>query len=485
MEFRGKQWASACLIFGLLSVVMSSAFAAEPTLENWIKTQTARSLDQIERSISPSDGAIGSVMASPSRSNPNYYFYWVRDAAIVMREVWAFRTLNPGYARNTLKDYALFSKRNQATDNRSGYAYDLGLGEPKFEMSGAPYEADWGRPQNDGPALRVLALLGLADDLMRSGETEFVYRNLYTPALPARTVIKADLEFVAHHWSDPSFDLWEEVKGDHFYTRIVQWRALEEGAAFAKKMGDPEAARFYSAQAVRVQDSLDHFWSTSRDYLVATRNWVGGHAPEEKPSLLDVAVLLGALHAGKSGSPFYVDDDRVIATMDALTKTFADTYSINRRSRNEDGLEMAPGIGRYSEDRYDGYSSEGLGNPWFLATHAMAEALLRLRGELASRGEVRITVLSEPFFSDLVGQPLIRGGRVYGDDPLFKTILRALETRSDAFIRRAQFHSGEGGHQSEQFNRDHGEMQGARDLTWSYASFLSLRRIREQAYGGF
>lgn len=480
MKIWGNRQAVVWLALWVSSLALGFASAAEPNLENWVKTQTQTALDRLYLAISPADGALGSVMASPSRSQPDYYFHWVRDSALVMREVWAYRALRPELARRTLMDYALFSRRNQATENLSGAAYGEGLGEPKFEMSGEAFTGDWGRPQNDGPALRVLALLGLADDLMQTGQSEFVYRNLYASEMPARTVIKADLEFVARHWPDPSFDLWEEVKGDHFYTRIAQWRALEEGSIFARKMGDPEAAVYYHGQATRVLESLDRFWSTSKNYLVATRNWAGGHDSSEKPSLLDVSIILGVLHSGKSGFPFYVDDDRVIATLDETIRVFDNVFPVNRVRKNSEGKGMGPGIGRYPEDRYDGYTTNGQGNPWFLCTEAVAEILLRLNTELRSQREVRINVLTRPFYSGLVRRPLRVGMRFREGDPTYNEVLGALRSRSDEFLRRVRFHVGVDGHESEQFNRDHGEMQGARDLTWSYAGFLSLRRIREK-----
>jgi len=37
-----------------------------------------------------------------------------------------------------------------------------------------------------------------------------------------KKVIKADLDFIASNWNTTSgFDLWEEVPGSHFYTRLV------------------------------------------------------------------------------------------------------------------------------------------------------------------------------------------------------------------------------------------------------------------------
>jgi glucoamylase len=480
MKIWGNRLAGACVLLCLFISGPRLASAAESSLENWIVSQTNRSLERVYLSISPPDGARGSVMASPSRDQPDYYFHWIRDSALTMREVWNFRSTNPNQARNTVIDYALFSRRNQATDNRSGAADAWGLGEPKFEMSGAPYDQPWGRPQNDGPALRVLALLGLADDMMMTGQQDFVYKNLYAPEIPAHTVIKGDLEFVAHHWQDPSFDLWEEVKGDHFYTRIAQWRAMDEGATFAKKMQDPQAAAFYAQQAGLIMDSLDKFWAAGKNYLVATRNWVGGHDQSEKASGLDIAIVLGVLHSGRAGAPFYVDDDRVIATVNELVSAFDYQYAINRDKLNDEGLPMGPAIGRYPEDHYDGETTNGLGNPWFLSTHAMAEYFLRLRGQIKAKGAVAVTAISRPFFEALTRSNLSATKKIRLGDPAYADVLQALQERSDAFIRRAKFHTGESGHQSEQFNRVHGQMQSARDLTWSYASFLSLRRIREK-----
>jgi len=57
--------------------------------------------------------------------------------------------------------------------------------------------------------------------------------------------IKTDLEYVAHNWQESSFDLWEESNGDNFFTKMVQRKAMIDGAAFATKMGDTGAANFY------------------------------------------------------------------------------------------------------------------------------------------------------------------------------------------------------------------------------------------------
>jgi len=203
---------------------------------------------------------------------------------------------------------------------------------------------------------------------------------------------------------------------------------------------------------------------------------------KDKASYLDVWIILGVLHSGKSGFSFYVDDDRVLATALALEQTFERIYGINHQKTDHFGQPMAPGIGRYPEDRYDGYGTNGRGNPWFLATQAFAEFHLRLKGVITAKRILRITETSRPFFEALLNQSLRGKSALTEGDRTFEDIIFALQEKSDAFIRRARYHTENNGTQSEQFNRENGYMQGANDLTWSYASFLSLQRIRERNY---
>ena len=50
------------------------------------------------------------------------------------------------------------------------------------------------------------------------------------PPDAARRLIEADIEFTRGTWSAPSFDIWEEEIGHHYYTRLVQFAALADGA---------------------------------------------------------------------------------------------------------------------------------------------------------------------------------------------------------------------------------------------------------------
>lgn len=158
---------------------------------SWIKEQYKTSLKSIVINISLPGTLNGTLIASPSKSSPDYYYMWIRDAGLVMRslvdeEIEVERFFN---------DYAKVSILHQQPDLPAGF------GEPKFHVNGSVFKGSWGRPQNDGPALRLLAFYSFCE---RFG----YHQDWYTPELPAKSLLKADLEYVAHNWRFGNFDLW-------------------------------------------------------------------------------------------------------------------------------------------------------------------------------------------------------------------------------------------------------------------------------------
>src|SRR5262249_55164085 len=159
------------------------------------------------------------MIASPERVSPNYYYHWIRDSALAhMTAVRLYREAK-GDEKNLWKkqllNFAAFSARLQANGS---------LGEPKYFVDGRVYSDPWGRPQNDGPALRAITLMQFATELIRANQAT-VARDALVP------VIVKDLQYVQSVWRQPSCDLWEEIYGDQFYTRMVQRRALIDAAA--------------------------------------------------------------------------------------------------------------------------------------------------------------------------------------------------------------------------------------------------------------
>jgi glucoamylase len=479
----------------LVSGIFTSLPAFGANLSSWLQTQEGQSINLMLANISPAGTAKGVVVAAPQQQAVNYYYHWVRDAGLTMDVViglYAQATDDNQKAQylQILSDYVGFSSDIQQTQNRSGNPWDTGPGEPKFHVHGSVFTGDWGRPQNDGPAIRASGLIRLGHMLIDQGEMNWVQTNLYQSTASATTLLKNDLEFVAHHWGDPSFDLWEEVKGTHFYTRMVQRRALVEGAEFADRMGDGGAAAYYRAQAQQIEQQLANHWDDQKDYLVESLDVDPNDARNNSKNGMDVAVVLGALHgtivhhdpsvATADEVLFSLIDDRIIITAERLKETFQSEFPVNST-----GSGLAPGIGRYPNDTYDGYKTNSQGNPWFLATNAFAELYYRTANLIQAKQTVSVTPVIAFWINQLpqgsaVG--LQQGETLGSSDARFARLLAVIRQGGDQFLKRTQFHSDNSGDLAEEFNYQTGFMQGAQNLTWSHASLITASWARSNQY---
>ncbi|OCL02378.1 glycoside hydrolase family 15 protein, partial [Glonium stellatum] len=378
----------------------------QSSLDDWLEREREIALDNLLANVAPGgrnvlDAAPGSVIASPSRQHPNYYYQWVRDAAITTATLVDLYADDPFDSLSSslmvlLDAYSSLQQKLQHTKNPSGTFSDLsGLGEPKFEADGSPFTASWGRPQRDGPALRAITLMAYLRAYNASNPTLWTsnsgdnwFKPFYSPEMPANSIIKADLEYVSHYWNSSGFDLWEEVEGLHFFTAMVQLRALREGAELARAFADHGAAAWYAEQASAIERFLPAFWDARKGHLVET-------LPSPR-SGLDCGLLLGALHghpaeppttsaaADSTDRPYPPHSDEVLVSLLALARDQRARFPINSAPplpppSAEDADALAGvGIGRYPEDVYDGYGTKPAGgNPWFLCTASAAEVLFR------------------------------------------------------------------------------------------------------------
>ena len=453
------------------------------SLNEWSKDASEAAIEHIIDNISPEDGEPGSVLASPSRTNPDYYYHWIRDSARTMGEI---AKLNADDVSNIkdkyhqmMVEYVEFSKINQTTPTLSNSP-----GEPKFYVTGQAYNLPWGRPQNDGPAQRALILIRWSNFLLENGEGKYVKGVLYDNKEPSYSLIKDDLDFVSNHWQDSCFDLWEEVDGSHFYTRMLQQVALREGADLASKLGDQGAADFYNEQAQNIENGMSEFWSSEKNYLLATVNQVGGL--DYKYSDLDVAVLIGSFQAYSTSHPFFTPiDDRILATAYALHQAFDPLYPVNKMDVTSDGDTIFPGIGRYQEDRYTGSGPLGQANPWFLCTLALSACSYKASKLFSEQKSITINDMNIGQLGlaiSLVNKriALVPGQTVNSRSKTYKAIITGLVAMGDAYLRRVRCHAGENYSLSEQFSRYDGFMLSARDLTWSYVSLAMTINWRNE-----
>ncbi|WP_438014968.1 glycoside hydrolase family 15 protein [Sorangium sp. So ce315] len=445
-------------------------------LQRWLQQDTERAKELLLKNVSPPGSIPGAIVASPSRSNPDYYFHWVRDSGIAIKAILSlYQSATQPAARqpyfSQLMDFVDFSRHIQRTSTHS----PAGLGEPKFTIDGEPYSGPWGRPQHDGPAIRAIELTRLAFVLLNEGKRELVREKLYDAKLPTDSVIKTDLEYISHHWREPCFDLWEEVWGHHFFTRLLARTALVEGAALATRLEDAGAARWYLEQSRALGDELLLHWDPGRNHLVATLDQDGRPSPR---SGLDSSIIIATLGGYATEEdlhlegicPYPVDQEQVLATAAALERTFEAMYPINDPSKRISGIA----IGRYPEDGYDGYRADSLGNPWPSLTIGFAAYYYKLVERYLRLERAVVTSTNLPFFQRLPledarfrpGEELLLG------DPRFDEVVDALRRKGDAFLGRVHRHINPGGSLSEQMNRFTGHQQGAPDLSMNYAAYV-------------
>lgn len=373
----------------------------------------------------------GAIVASPSRHNPDYYYDWVRDSAIAMGLIsQRYQTAHQIKDKQRLLQYVNWVELTQNQDTPHGV--DI-LGEPKFYLSGQVYSGAWGRPQNDGPALRAMALIIFANTLLDNGQSDYVSEHLYQSSLDSLSMgaIKRDLEYIAHHWQEANFDLWEEVYGDHFFTAMVQRRALLQGAKLASRLDDHSAALFYRQQAEALKQRLGQHLNQKTGLIDAT---LSPHPGPQKLKELDSAVLLGVLLTQGEDNFIDLDNAYLKNTIRALYEHFKDAYPINV-SMNDAIL-----FGRYPGDTYDGYQTNGQGNPWFILTATMAEYYYLLAHQIVSKHGV--TQQSKQMAK--LGEAYLRLVKRFGPELSMK----------------------------EQINLYTGKQQGADSLTWSYTAVL-------------
>ncbi len=293
------------------------------------------------------DSKPGAIQASPScykhsdtkNFTLTYIYDWVRDGSLSMQIILDL------YRENHHKEYANYLKThidwvgNIITDknNYSNYNKDTNTivslnkngdteidlrGEPKFEIDGNLYTGPWGRPQDDGPALRALFLSYLANECLDNPanglDEDFVRQKLYyRPNSDEKAYTQGDLfkmgpmnrdlEYITMLFCkkdssgqivmnpeshDVCIGLWEILNADHFFTEMAQIKSLLAGAALADRLGDYAAAEFYLTPIPRLVELLNQHWN-GKYYTEAIK----ADANPGSGSDINASVLLGVQYA--------------------------------------------------------------------------------------------------------------------------------------------------------------------------------------------
>ena len=422
-----------------------------PAFEAWIEGQYRHSARCLPAAIScgitverPGFGlsvraAPGSVVASPVPGaydpEPDYFFHWYRDAAVVIDALrvlhlddpdadlpprlfgeflqFGLRTLaldggalvaQPGWRGRVQPQFTQYLR----TDAELARARGADIrGETRLNADGTLDITNWPRPQHDGIATRALAL------------RRWLRQAQLTPALAAaaRELLAGDLDYTRAHWREPCHDIWEEERGLHYYTLLAAAAALADSDAPGETPSDA---------AAEILRRLDDYWNP-RLGCYRSRMLPDGGASIRDP---DISVILAAVHCDLPGARHCVADPRLHATLASLEKVFMRAFAIN--ADLPEG--HAPALGRYERDVYYG------GGAWYVSTLGAAEFCYRAAHRCADA--------------------------------------RAWILRGDAFLATARRFTPASGDLSEQFDRDTGEPRSARHLTWSYAAFITCVAVR-------
>jgi glucoamylase len=457
----------------------------------------------------------GSVLASPETAsydpNPDYFFHWLRDSAIVLdalRTLIEQETLGPE-AVGYLDDFIEFSlglcrlsgpeflarfplERTRSSDEKSRHN-DIALDRGDFRAKAAPdalkwlrsheelaqvvgdralgevrYNADgsldlikWSRPQNDGPALRALTIMRFTalPAFREPGREDRVH-----------ALLDYDLDYTLAHWREPCFDLWEEVSGRHYYTRAVQYAALADGAVWLAKRGDAARAQKCKEAAHELLGCLaDHFDAATGVYL---SRLPGAETPATAPPRrLDIATPLAAVHARRPEGPHSVLDPAQLNTLARIEETFDAEYPINR-GRDAD---CAAALGRYSGDVY--YS----GGAYYFSTLGAAEFYYRFAEAIAKGLPVPISADNRAALAALLreGEQALAGDFI--GEELRQRLFAAMLDRGDAYMATVRKFVPDSGELSEQFSQQDGKQTSAKNLAWSYACFITAFVARAAA----
>jgi glucoamylase len=469
-------------------------------LDDWLARQYARCAELMPRAISATHltrhrhnygqtirAARGSILASTDPvENPDYFFHWLRDSSVVID---ALRCLiQDGIFREQglrlFDDFVAFSLDLSRLDGRAiphdeeeraGVLPDYVqyvrtraemadihgeavLGEVRLSADGRLDILQWSRPQNDGPALRALAL-------MRYWRDEALRPSL--PLASMRALIEGDLDYTFAHWREPCYDIWEEHCRRHYHTQIAQFAALSDGAEFASALGDEARAEKFAQAARAASATLDLYF-----YDGAYRTPLPDPALKSTPTLrLDFAAILGVVQAARRNGPHSPADPKALATLTRLEALFDGAYLINRDRPKECGIAH----GRYDGDTYF------TGGAFYFSTLGAAEFYYRFATAAASGERIALSLHNRDIIAQMLGAVDWTLGREALRPEFAAPLARALIGRGDAIMATVRRFAPDTGELAEQFSHIDGAPVSAGNLTWSYASFILARACRREA----
>jgi glucoamylase len=472
--WRSKRIRCWLLLLVACSSASAVAIAEGAPLSQWIDRQELSSWNHLLENISPqmpkhpgeSAPVPGIVVAALQSKDPDYYFHWVRDSALVMNTVAeAFELQRPYTSASTFEKQ--FDDFLQLSKHLQGLPSKFGLGEPRYTVSGDVDTVPWSRPQYDGPALRALSILEYfkaesAGHLSSPGSDALALEVLHT-----------DLDYLTTVWDQRGFDVWEELRADNYQTRLVQLAALVHGASWLEQHGDSSerVARYWQI-AHKLEPLLDDHWDPTRGFLRSQLAIAATDGFTAKKTDLDSEVIVAVVDADLASGPHSVLDDRVQATVAVLEDLYRNSFPID----HQNGVGLA--YGRYRGDTYYG------GNAFVFITADFATFYYRLARRLKAGAELAVTARNLAFLRSALPEPeasqLKPGITAAPGSPLHGALMGAFQRKADLILKRLQISTPADGQMYEQIDKRTGLPASSRGTGWSHAAFLTAVYERVQ-----
>ena len=284
----------------------------------------------------------GIIIASPSEVPP-YKYHWIRDSALVMRTIMDMYSItkDPIYIQYII-NYIENESKLQELDTISG------LGEPKYNINCTAFNGEWGRPQNDGPALRGIMLFKIIELFNYKYDT--IINNLIVP------ILVKDIKYIQENYNKESYDIWEEIKGWHFYTRMVQLKFLKDSLRYKRLFNKLINFQLIEECCQKLGESLkDHICD---NHIISSFNSSGSISKYH-----DAANILAYCHID------YDKDILKIVPLEYINDTCLKLLYSFRKKYSDDELNL---IGRYPNDKY--YD----GQIWIICSLALGQIYIEL-----------------------------------------------------------------------------------------------------------
>lgn len=370
---------------------------------------------KIFENILQKDTYPGMIIASISKHNPDYYYHWIRDSAIVIRIVIShYLEFLDTKSFKQIIDYIENESCLQSLNCISG------LGEPKFNVNRTTFDKAWGRPQNDGPALRSSSLLKIY----------FIFKKEYPLICEIiLDIIHKDLIYIIDNIHNPSFDLWEEIYGYHFYTRVVQYKFLKDflNLINSSDIDDIKHLTKFHKYKRKIVTTIEQLNTLINHHNIKYSSFDINGKPCRN---FDASILLGLSHIEYDTDIIDIFDESFIAYVKEMCIYFYNEYPINKELFKNKNIFM---LGRYKDDHY--YN----GNPWFITTLALTQLLVVYK---------KNNILYK-LFNEIINEKTIEN--------IIEYVFSINKFNID-----------------EQLDKNSGRLISAKNLTWNYAELYRL-----------